>query len=257
MDQNSENMNMTNVTAAKSSKLPESWPRRSPLRAPKLGDRVYEQIVERIVDGTLTEGDRLPSEHGFCRMFEVSRPVIREALARLRADGIIESRQGSGSYVRRRPVRDLLRYGDSTNAAQILRCFEFRIALEGEAAALAAARHTAADLRRIRETNEACNDAANKGRLGKEEDLEFHMAIAHASGNALFADTMELLHDDIQDGMDTARNLNKAEQKERVRILHDEHGTVLEALADSDADRARVAMRAHLHNAQSRIVGAK
>ena len=130
-------------------------------------------------------------------------------------------------------------------------------AADSSDAALAAARHTAADLRCIREANDACDDAANKGRLGKEEDLEFHMAIAHASGNALFAETMELLHDDIQDGMDTARNLSKGEQKERVRILRDEHGAVLEALADNDADRARVAMRAHLHNAQRRIVGAK
>jgi DNA-binding FadR family transcriptional regulator len=233
----------------------EAWPNRSPLRAPKLGDRVYEQIVERIVAGTLAEGDRLPSEHYFCRMFEVSRPVIREALARLRADGIIDSRQGSGSYVRRRPVRDLLRYGETSNAAQLLRCFEFRIALEGEAAALAASRRTAQDMRAIELAHEACNDAARKGRLGKEEDLEFHMAIAHASGNALFADTMELLHDDIQDGMDMARSLTKAEQRERIAILKAEHDSVVDAINDSDADRARVAMRSHLHNAQRRIVG--
>ncbi|MBN35759.1 MAG: GntR family transcriptional regulator [Rhodospirillaceae bacterium] len=233
----------------------ETWPQRSPLRAPKLGDRVYEQIVERIVDGTLAEGDRLLSEHAFCRMFEVSRPVVREALARLRADGIIDSRQGSGSYVRRRPVRDLLCYGETTNAAQLLRCFEFRIALEGEATALAATRHTAHDLRVIRAASEACNNAAEDGRLGKQEDLEFHMAIARASGNALFAETMELLHDDIQNGMDTARNLGRSEQKKRFRILREEHGAVLEAIEDNDADRACVAMRSHLHNAQRRIVG--
>jgi len=243
------------MTISKTETGRESWPQRSPLHAPKLGDRVYEQIVERIFDGTLAEGDRLPSEHSFCRMFEVSRPVVREALARLRADGIIDSRQGSGSYVRRRPVRDLLHYGHASNAAQLLRCFEFRIALEGEAAALAASRHSARDLRAIQNANDACNKAAKEGRLGKQEDLAFHMAIANASGNALFAETMEMLHDDIQDGMDTARNLSKTELKERVRILRDEHGAVLEAIMDHDADRARVAMRAHLHNAQRRIVG--
>jgi GntR family transcriptional repressor for pyruvate dehydrogenase complex len=250
MNHNSEIMNEKDITSGQ-----EAWPQRSPLRAPKLGDRVYEQIVERIVAGTLAEGDRLPSEHDFCRMFEVSRPVIREALARLRADGIIDSRQGSGSYVRRRPVRDLLRYGETANAAQLLRCFEFRIALEGEAAALAAARHTPQQLRKIELANEACNEAARRGRLGKEEDLAFHMAIAHASGNALFADTMELLHDDIQDGMDMARSLTKSEQRERIAILKAEHDAVVAAIVDHDGDRARVAMRAHLHNAQRRIVG--
>lgn len=233
----------------------EAWPHRSPLRAPKLGDRVYEQIVERIVAGTLAEGDRLPSEHEFCRMFEVSRPVVREALARLRADGIIESRQGSGSYVRRRPVRDLLQYGATSNAAQLLRCFEFRLALEGEAAALAAVRHDTAELRAIRKANDACNDAALKGRLGKQEDLDFHMSIALAAGNPLFPDTMELLHDDIQNGMDMARSLSKAERKERVLLLRQEHGAVLAAIEDRDPDRARVAMRAHIGNAQRRVVG--
>jgi len=237
------------------SAAPAPWPHRSPLRAPKLGDRVYEQIVERIVAGTLGEGDRLPSEHEFCRMFEVSRPVVREALARLRADGIIESRQGSGSYVRRRPVRDLLQYGEASNAAQLLRCFEFRIALEGEAAALAAVRRTTQDLRAIRRANDACNEAARKGRLGKREDLEFHMAIANASGNALFGETMEMLHDDIQRGMDMAKSLTPPEKQERVRILRAEHSAVVSAIEERDPDRARVAMRAHVGNAQRRIVG--
>lgn len=233
----------------------EPWPLRSPLRAPKLGDRVYEQIVERIVAGTLAEGDRLPSEHEFCRMFEVSRPVVREALARLRADGIIESRQGSGSYVRRRPVRDLLQYGSAGNVAQLLRCFEFRLAIEGDAAALAAVRRSTADLRAIRKAHDLCNDAANKGRLGKKEDLEFHMAIARASGNELFPETMELLQDDVQKGMDMARSLTKQEKKERISILRQEHGAVLAAIEDKDPDRARVAMRAHIGNAQRRVVG--
>ncbi len=243
------------MTPKSEAAVAEAWPHRSPLRAPKLGDRVYEQIVERIVAGTLAEGDRLPSEHEFCRMFEVSRPVVREALARLRADGIIESRQGSGSYVRRRPVRDLLQYGEAANAAQLLRCFEFRLALEGEAAALAAVRHDSAEMRAMKKANDACNEAALKGRLGKQEDLDFHMAIAMASGNALFPDTMELLHDDIQNGMDMARSLTKAERKERVLILKQEHAMVLAAIEDRDPDRARVAMRAHIGNAQRRIVG--
>lgn len=233
----------------------EAWPHRSPLRAPKLGDRVYEQIVERIVAGTLAEGDRLPSEHEFCRMYEVSRPVVREALARLRADGIIESRQGSGSYVRRRPVRELLHYGEALNAAQLMRCFEFRLAIEGEAAALAAVRHDTAELCAMRQANDACNEAALRGRLGKQEDLDFHMSVARAAGNPLFPDTMELLHDDIQNGMDMARSLSKAERKERVLLLRQEHGAVLAAIEDRDPERARIAMRAHIGNAQRRVVG--
>jgi DNA-binding FadR family transcriptional regulator len=231
------------------------WPVRSPLKAPKLGDRIYEQIVERIVSGALAEGVRLPSEHDFCRMFEVSRPVVREALARLRADGIIDSRQGSGSYVRRRPSREILNYSPSGNMAALLRCFEFRIALEGEAAALAATRRNADQLKVIRKAHDKFNQNLKDGKVGKGWDLEFHMAIAHASGNDLFAETMETLIDDIGIGMDMARTLDAKQTRERVLIVCQEHDAIMSAIEDGDADRARVAMRAHIGNAQRRVVG--
>ncbi len=231
------------------------WPIRSPLKAPKLGDRIYEQIVERIVSGSLAEGVRLPSEHDFCRMFEVSRPVVREALARLRADGIIESRQGSGSYVRRRPSSEILSYAPSGNMAALLRCFEFRIALEGEAAALAAARRSADQLKTIRKAHDDFNKALNAGKVGKTSDLAFHMAIALASGNDLFAETMHTLIEDIGQGMDMARDLDAKQTRERILIVCQEHDVIMSAIEDGDADRARVAMRAHIGNAQRRVVG--
>ena len=230
------------------------WPIRSPLKAPKLGDRIYEQIVERIVSGALAEGVRLPSEHDFCRMFEVSRPVVREALARLRADGIIESRQGSGSYVRRKPNRDFLQYAPSGNMAGLLRCFEFRIALEGEAAALAATKRSTEQLKAIRKAHDKFSKALSEGKVGKGCDLEFHTAIAQASGNDLFAETMGSLIEDIGVGMDMARDLGASQARERVFIVCQEHDAILSAVEDGDADRARVATRAHVGNAQRRVV---
>ena len=231
------------------------WPVRSPLKAPKLGDRIYEQIVERIVSGSLAEGVRLPSEHDFCRMFEVSRPVVREALARLRADGIIESRQGSGSYVRRRPAREILCYAPSGNMAGLLRCFEFRVALEGEAAALAATRRNAEQLKAIRKAHDKFKQTLKDGKVGKSFDLEFHLAIARASGNELFAETMDSLINDIGVGMDMARDLDAKQTRERVLIVCQEHDAIMSAIEDGDSDRARVAMRAHIGNAQRRVVG--
>src|SRR5690606_8438842 len=69
----------------------------------KFSDQIYEQILRGIVNGEMTEGQRLPSEQSLANAYGVSRPVVREALARLRADGIIVSRHGSGSYVRHQP----------------------------------------------------------------------------------------------------------------------------------------------------------
>ena len=99
---------------------------------------IYEKIFERIVSGELAVNARLPSEADLARSCGVSRPVVREALARLREDGIIVSRQGSGSYVKRRPDSAILRFIPVSSIADVQRGFEFRAGLEGAAAALAA-----------------------------------------------------------------------------------------------------------------------
>ena len=93
---------------------------------------------------------RLPSETELARRFGASRPVVREALARLREDGVIVSRQGSGSYVKRRPDPAVLRFVPVGSIADVQRCFEFRAGLEGAAAALAAERWEDADIAEIR-----------------------------------------------------------------------------------------------------------
>ncbi|MBU2089350.1 MAG: GntR family transcriptional regulator, partial [Alphaproteobacteria bacterium] len=110
----------------------------APLRQSKLADQLYEQIMLQIVNGSLAIGEKLPSEAQLCQLFAVSRPVVREALARLRADNVIASRRGSGTYVQSRPAADLVRLAPSGVLAELLRCYEMRVALEGEAAYLAA-----------------------------------------------------------------------------------------------------------------------
>src|ERR671916_1388904 len=116
----------------------------------KLSAGIYEKLFERIVAGEFPVNARLPSETDLARRFGASRPVVREALARLRDDGLIVSRQGSGSYVRRRPDQAVLQFVPVGSIADIQRCFEFRVGLEGAAAALAAARWEDQDLADIK-----------------------------------------------------------------------------------------------------------
>ena len=104
----------------------------------KLSDQVYERILSKIVDGAFPENSKLPTEIELSKRLEVSRPVLRQALARLREDEVISSRQGSGSYVMRRPAPQMLDFAPVGSIADIQRCFEFRAAVEGAAAALAA-----------------------------------------------------------------------------------------------------------------------
>jgi DNA-binding FadR family transcriptional regulator len=111
---------------------------------------IYQHIFEIIIAGEFPVNARLPSETELAQRFGASRPVVREALARLRDDGIIVSRQGSGSYVKRRPDMAVLRFVPVSSVADIQRCFEFRHGLEGIAAALAAERWEDSDMAEIR-----------------------------------------------------------------------------------------------------------
>src|ERR687895_671455 len=130
----------------------------------KLSSGIYEQLFERIVVGEFPVNARLPSETELARRFGASRPVVREALARLRDDGLIVSRQGSGSYVKKRPDQAVLQFVPVGSIADIQRCFEFRAGLEAAAAALAATRWEEGDLADIKAAfDEACIEMGQLG----------------------------------------------------------------------------------------------
>lgn len=109
-------------------------------RASTLSDRVYGNIVESMLEDRYPEGAKLPSEAELARINGVSRPVVRQALSRLRDDGLVRSHKGAGSFVRRRPGQTMLSFAPLESIADMQRCFEFRSCLEPEAAKLAALR---------------------------------------------------------------------------------------------------------------------
>src|SRR5215212_859993 len=111
---------------------------KSSRQAVGLVDRVYREILGSIVGNEFTEGQKLPTEQALTERFTASRPTIREALSRLRADGIIATRQGSGTVVVARPDPDLPRFTPLETISDIRRCYEFRIVTESGAARLAA-----------------------------------------------------------------------------------------------------------------------
>ena len=113
-----------------------------------LSNRAYEVVLAMIVDGGFEVGSKLPTENVLSQKVEVSRPILRRALKQLREDGVISSRQGSGSYVLRRPEGEVLKFAPVESIADIQRTFEFRAAVEGEAAYIAAQRRSISDLER-------------------------------------------------------------------------------------------------------------
>ena len=139
----------------------------------RLSDELYGQLLERIVSGSMVPGDKLPSEHQLCRALHVSRPVVREALMRLQADGLVETRRGSGTFLLRAPSNDIKRFLDPADFSRYLLSYEIRIALEPQAARLAATRRKPEDMARI---NRACNDLGDfiaSGASAQKHDLVF------------------------------------------------------------------------------------
>ncbi|MBB5694141.1 FadR/GntR family transcriptional regulator [Muricoccus pecuniae] len=225
----------------------------APARKEKLGDQLYGRILEEIVSGTYGEGDKLPSESQICRAFGVSRPTVREALMRLHADGLVATRQGSGTFVQKRPSGHLTRLAKVSDIAGILRCMEVRMALEGRAAALAAERRGGAELQRIEAALAALRTSLEAGAVPVGADHEFHRAVAAASGNALFAEMLEMLEETIHQSMTVALGITHAGSKERARRVVEEHEAIAEAIRRGDAEGAGLAMNYHLHRARQRV----
>jgi GntR family transcriptional regulator, transcriptional repressor for pyruvate dehydrogenase complex len=230
------------------------FPAITPLRPIKLADRVYERILEQIVSGHYREGARLPSEAQLSAAFSVSRPIVRDALARLNADGIILSRHGSGSYVQRRPHREILHLAPIGGMADLMRCFEFRIAVEGEAAYLAASRRSDADLQAMAEALASLEEGIANPETGSAADIQFHNAIAAASRNTLFESTLETLAAHTFAGMCLGRKLSLSRGQKRLLLIRVEHSRIFETIKMEDPDGARAAMRDHIEAARARVL---
>lgn len=224
-----------------------------PRRKERLGDLLYGQILEQIVSGALKEGDKLPSESAICRSSQVSRPTVREALMRLNADGLITTRQGSGTFVRRRPPDGLTRLASVSDVAGLLRCYEVRIGLEGQGATLAAQRRTSAQMDDILHALAALQSAFDSGTVPARTDFAFHLAVAAASGNPLFVEMLDMLNETVERAMTLALGLTRAGSKERARRVYDEHEAVADAILRGDAEAAGLTMRYHLHRARQRV----
>jgi DNA-binding FadR family transcriptional regulator len=219
----------------------------------KLSDRVYDHVLGQIILGIFPVNSRLPSETKLAEQLEVSRPVVREALKRLREDSLIASRQGAGSFVMRSPAKNVSEFAPLQSIADIQRCFIFRIALEGEAAGLAARDHDAASLRRIEEALIALDRTLEDNILGLEEDIAFHRVIAEATGNRFFAETLSALRSQIAIGIRLNRNLSLIQPRKRIVAGQEEHRQVFKAIAARDEAGARQAMRRHIENARKRV----
>lgn len=218
-----------------------------------LPDRIYASVVESILRGDYAANGKLPTEGLLAERFAVSRPTVREALARLRADGVIESRRGSGSHIVRRPGTPVTTTTPIRSLADIERYYDFRACVEAGAAAGAAEYRDEQDLRQIEQAFEALGSAMEGAGSGIDEDVRFHLAIARASHNPFFVASIETSVAPIRQYMELARNVSDKRSPERVRAVQAEHQAIVEAITRRQPDQAREAIRAHVWSAKRRI----
>lgn len=218
-----------------------------------LSDQAYEKILAMILSGETPVGAKLPTEHAMSEALGVSRPVLRQALKQLREDGVIVSRQGSGSYVQRRPETGFMDFAPVGSIADIQRTFEFRVAIEGEAAYLSAQRRTDTDLSKMRSMLEELDRCVREGELGADADEAFHEIICLASGNQYFATARASMKANIMAGMNLMRSLSLTKPRERADLVQSEHYEIFEAIKNCDQEAARTAMRFHVENARKRV----
>jgi GntR family transcriptional regulator, transcriptional repressor for pyruvate dehydrogenase complex len=219
-----------------------------------LADRVTAVLLEKIKGGEFPAGTRLPTEQVISERFGVSRTVVREAISRLKSDGLVEVRQGSGTVVREPNRTTAFRLDiepkDSVDA--VLRVTELRRGIEAEAAALAAQRRTRAQLADIRRALAAIDAAAKEKRDGVDEDLAFHMAISRATGNPLYPSLLEFISQFTHAAILVTRT-NEARRDDFSTQVRNEHRAIFDAISAQDTDAARQAAITHIDNAGARI----
>lgn len=225
----------------------------TPRRGRSLALGLVDVYAERVRSGQLGVGAKLPTEAKIMAEFGVSRTVVREALSKLQACGVVQTRHGIGTFVQALPESPGFRISPEQLATlnDVIAVLELRIGVETEAAGLAAQRRTDAQLLAMRAALDAMTQAVEHGDDAVQADFAFHAEIARATHNAHFVELMETLGAMI---IPRAR-LNDAGPRERqayLRRVNAEHESILDAIAARDADAARAAMRTHLTNSRER-----
>jgi GntR family transcriptional regulator, transcriptional repressor for pyruvate dehydrogenase complex len=223
-------------------------------RKPKLSGRVVASLRDQILGGQIAAGQKLPTEGQMTETFGVSRTVIREAMASLAADGLVEPRQGAGVFVCEPPVRAFGAFSQEINkVSQAINVLEVRMGVEIESAGLAAARRNDAQEARIQEAFLEFERLLALGEPTGKADFAFHREIASATNNPFYVEVLDALGDrtipcDVTSPFATDDVLSKEYQTGLQR----EHLRILKAVSAGDPEAARDAMRAHLIAAQQR-----
>jgi DNA-binding FadR family transcriptional regulator len=221
-------------------------------RPENLPDEIAQQLRARILNESLAPGQRLPTEQELGAQFGVSRNVVREAIARLKLTGLVETRHGVGTFVcadiALRPFE--VSHDDLLDLSQLIHVHQLRIEIESGAAALAATHRTAAQLESLRQSLKRLEQHADDWEAAAHTSVDFHLAVAHCANNPYFVRIMGHLSHVIHHAVRTFRF--RTIGTSRVEEIENEHENIVDAIARRDSAGARLAMRTHLETAMAR-----
>lgn len=238
-------------------RMPKTAPvkRLRPLRRPNLAEQIASDLAARIGAGEFEIGQKLPTELALSRSLDVSRAVVREAISRLKQEGLVDARQGSGAFVTSmRPAGSfrLDPHGIESNREQLAQVFELRLTLEGDAAGYAALRRSDADVRELSLCLQAIDANIREGHDGIDADFAFHSTVARATGNAFILELIDLLGAQLRNSVRIAR-LNSSSYVGQPEAALMEHKEIYDNIVEKRVEAARSAARRHVMNAAKRL----
>lgn len=219
-----------------------------------LADKFTQLLAEKLRKGVYPVNSRLPTEQAMSEEFGISRTVVREVISRLKSEGLVETRQGSGTVVLNpaSSVAFRLKPSEANPAEGILRIIELRCGIEAQMAALAAERRTSSEMAEIKRALKAIDRAVAAGGDGVSEDLAFHMAISRATKNPYFLELLGMLTRALQEAIRVTRS-NEARRADFTAEVRSEHASLAEAIHAKDPEAARAAAFRHMESTIRRI----
>lgn len=223
------------------------------IKPKKIYEEVAEIIYEMIRTGQLNAGDKLDSVQQLAEKFQVGRSAVREALTSLRAMGLVEMRQGEGTFVKEFE-KDQITFPLSTailmNKKDIANLVEVRKIIEIGTARAAATKRTDEDLLAIERALAEMKNAGGNEELGEKADLKFHLAIAESSQNPLLFNLMERVSGLMVETMRETRKVWIFSNQTTFELLYDQHLAIYEALKEQNEEKAMQLMLIHLENVE-------
>jgi GntR family transcriptional regulator, transcriptional repressor for pyruvate dehydrogenase complex len=225
-------------------------------RRQSLSVEVAEAIKKQILEEKLQPGTRLLSEAELCERYGVSRTVVREAIVRLRSEGLLISRQGIGVFVAESngAKRFEVDWNSIRTLPETIALLEMRLAIEVEAAGLCAVKCTKADARNIRQWMEKASLRSDDfGHAKFHYDFDFHLAVAKGARNLHFYQLLLFLKPIIVPRLKLNAVVKDKSKDDYGRIIHEEHEAIASAIEARDEQGARQSMRSHLVNSLAHL----